>query len=231
MPVIHAVHRTRRSAIPTWSSGPLSSAPTPPSVMPARCPLVQIGSERLGPRTAPRADACLQGRRHAAHRTDVRDRVLAGASGDRVTIVGRHVRRYRLCGHRSVPGTRASGGCLHPLPARPGVRGAAAPDDNPDRGECPRASRSKGTFDDCQDAGEGDVQRFHRSGTEVGLAAVNSINWARILAQVGLLHVTAAVALGAPAPEDQLLRCRQATSATSIAGHVAKTDRVCRSTG
>ncbi len=53
-----------------------------------------------------------------------------------------------------------------------------------------------GDFDDCQAA----VKAMFADDTfrdEVGLAAVNSINWARVLAQV-VYYVTAATALGAP---------------------------------
>ena len=54
----------------------------------------------------------------------------------------------------------------------------------------------EGTFDDCQNLVKA---LFHTPGLreEVGLAAMNSINWARIMAQV-VYYVTAAVALGAP---------------------------------
>lgn len=55
----------------------------------------------------------------------------------------------------------------------------------------------EGTFDDCQDlvkAMFADVA-FR---DELGLSAVNSINWARIMAQI-VYYVAAAVALGAPA--------------------------------
>jgi threonine synthase len=54
----------------------------------------------------------------------------------------------------------------------------------------------EGTFDDCQDivkACFGDLA-FR---DEVGLGAVNSINWARIMAQI-VYYATSAVALGAP---------------------------------
>lgn len=53
-----------------------------------------------------------------------------------------------------------------------------------------------GTFDDCQDM----VKAMFADTTfrsEVGLSAVNSINWGRIMAQI-VYYVTAAVRLGAP---------------------------------
>jgi len=53
-----------------------------------------------------------------------------------------------------------------------------------------------GDFDDCQ-ARLKDMFNDHAFRDEVGLAAVNSINWARVLAQV-VYYFTSAVALGAP---------------------------------
>ena len=53
-----------------------------------------------------------------------------------------------------------------------------------------------GDFDDCQ-ARLKDMFNDHRFRDEVSLAAVNSINWARVLAQV-VYYFTAAVSLGAP---------------------------------
>lgn len=54
----------------------------------------------------------------------------------------------------------------------------------------------EGSFDDCQDL----VKAMFNDGAfrdELALSAVNSINWARIMAQI-VYYVTAAVALGAP---------------------------------
>lgn len=53
-----------------------------------------------------------------------------------------------------------------------------------------------GDFDDCQ-ARVKDMFNDHAFRDEVGLAAVNSINWARVLAQV-VYFFTSAVSLGAP---------------------------------
>ena len=53
-----------------------------------------------------------------------------------------------------------------------------------------------GDFDDCQ-ARLKDMFNDHAFRSEVALAAVNSINWARVLAQV-VYYFTSAVALGAP---------------------------------
>ncbi|MFK7944843.1 MAG: threonine synthase [Paracoccaceae bacterium] len=54
----------------------------------------------------------------------------------------------------------------------------------------------EGTFDDCQNRVK-DMFNDFAFRDEVGLAAANSINWARVLAQV-VYFVTAALALGAP---------------------------------
>jgi threonine synthase len=54
----------------------------------------------------------------------------------------------------------------------------------------------EGTFDDCQDLVKA-MFNDHRFRDELNLSAVNSINWARVMAQV-VYYVAAAVALGAP---------------------------------
>ena len=55
----------------------------------------------------------------------------------------------------------------------------------------------EGTFDDCQAIVKG-LFNHHAFRDAVALSGVNSITWARIVAQVGV-YFTAAVALGAPA--------------------------------
>jgi threonine synthase len=55
----------------------------------------------------------------------------------------------------------------------------------------------EGTFDDCQAIVKG-LFNHHAFSDRVGLSGVNSINWARIVAQV-VYYFTAAVTLGAPA--------------------------------
>ena len=69
----------------------------------------------------------------------------------------------------------------------------------------------EGNFDDCQDL----VKAMFADPTfrtEVGLSAMNSINWARIMAQI-VYYSTAARAVGGdPTPSPS--RCRPATSAT-----------------
>ncbi len=56
-----------------------------------------------------------------------------------------------------------------------------------------------GTFDDCQDMVKA-LFNDHAFRDEVGLTAVNSINWARVMAQV-VYYFVAAVALGGPDKE------------------------------
>jgi threonine synthase len=53
-----------------------------------------------------------------------------------------------------------------------------------------------GSFDDCQDLVKA-MFNDHAFRDRVGMSAVNSINWARVMAQI-VYYVTAAVALGAP---------------------------------
>jgi threonine synthase len=53
-----------------------------------------------------------------------------------------------------------------------------------------------GSFDDCQDLVKA-MFNDHAFRDKVGMSAVNSINWARVMAQI-VYYVTAAVALGAP---------------------------------
>ena len=54
----------------------------------------------------------------------------------------------------------------------------------------------EGSFDDCQDLLKA-MFNDHRFRDELNLSAVNSINWARVMAQI-VYYVAAAVALGAP---------------------------------
>ena len=53
-----------------------------------------------------------------------------------------------------------------------------------------------GSFDDCQDLVKA-MFNDHAFRDKIGMSAVNSINWARVMAQI-VYYVTAAVALGAP---------------------------------
>jgi threonine synthase len=53
-----------------------------------------------------------------------------------------------------------------------------------------------GSFDDCQDMVKA-MFNDHAFRDQIGMSAVNSINWARVMAQI-VYYVTAAVSLGAP---------------------------------
>ena len=158
---------------------------------PAVCPLVQLGDDEWllelfhGPTLAFK-DVALQlvGR--------LFDHVLA-ERGDRVTIVGATIGRHRLA-RRSTPcAGRENVDIVVLYPAgrvsdvqrrqmttvdAPNVRDVAV----------------EGTFDDCQDLvkamfADAPFRERHR------LAAVNSINWARVMAQV-VYYATAAASLG-----------------------------------
>src|SRR5262249_13021426 len=76
---------------------------------------------------------------------------------------------------------------ISPLPRREVTTRRAAP---------VSAGAVDGTFDDCQAIVKG-MFSHHGFGEQVRLSGVNSINWARIVAQA-VYYFTAAVALGAP---------------------------------
>ena len=77
----------------------------------------------------------------------------------------------------------------------------------------------EGTFDDCQNRVK-DMFNDFAFRDEVGLAAANSINWARVLAQV-VYFVTAALALGAP--QRRVSFCVPTGNFGDIyAGHIAR---------
>ncbi|MEM1161464.1 MAG: threonine synthase [Pseudomonadota bacterium] len=159
---------------------------------PARCPLVQLGPNdwllelHRGPTLAFK-DVALQLIGHMF------DKVLS-RRGERVCIVGA---TSGDTGSAAMEAFRGSSAVdvffLHPAgrisevqrrqmttPAEPNVHAIAL----------------EGTFDDCQ-ARVKDMFNDFTFRDEIGLAAANSINWARVLAQV-VYFVTSAVALGAP---------------------------------
>ena len=145
------------------------------------------------------------------------DHVL-GQRGERVTIVG---------ATRATPARRPSTrvpGCAQrrhrdPLPGGPGERGAAPADDHGRRAERPHRRR-RGHVRRLPGPREGDVRRRSRSATGIRLSAVNSINWARVMAQI-VYYVTAAG--GARRPAGVASPCPPATSATcSPAGSPAR---------
>ena len=81
-------------------------------------------------------------------------------------------------------------------PRRPHLRRAAADDDDGADDANVHALAVDGTFDDCQAIVKG-LFNHHAFRDRVRLSGVNSINFARIVAQV-VYYFTAAVALGAP---------------------------------
>ena len=107
---------------------------------------------------------------------------------------GRDLGRYRRRRGRCVRGSRQcrSGRAVS---AWPDLRGAAADDDDDGRRQRSRA-RDRRHFDDCQAIVKG-LFNHHSFRDAVSLSGVNSINWARIVAQV-VYYFTSAVALGAP---------------------------------
>jgi threonine synthase len=159
---------------------------------PARCPLAQLGPNEWilelhhGPTLAFK-DVALQliGRMFEA--------VLA-RRGERVTIVGATSGDTGSAAMEAFRGSRrVDVFFLHPrgrisevqrrqmtTPAEPNVHAIAL----------------EGDFDDCQ-ARVKDLFNDHDFRDEIKLAAANSINWARVLAQI-VYYFTAAVALGAP---------------------------------
>ncbi len=125
------------------------------------------------------------------------DHVLA-ARDERVTIVAAHLRRHRVRRHRGPAGTRARVdiAVLHPAGRTSEVQRRQMTTVH-----APNVANIavSGTFDDCQDlvkAMFADTP-FRK---EMRLSAVNSINWARIAAQIPY-YVAAALALGAPERE------------------------------
>ena len=82
------------------------------------------------------------------------------------------------------------------FPRRPRLRRAAPDDDHGGRRQRP-CGRGRGHVRRLPGAREGHVQPSRLRAISVRLSGVNSINWARIVAQV-VYYFTAAVALGAP---------------------------------
>ena len=121
------------------------------------------------------------------------DHALA-ARGERTTIVvatsgdtgGAAVEAFR---------GRARADLFVLFPARPHFRRAAADDDDA-ADDNVHALAIEGTFDDCQAIVKG-MFNHHAFRDRARLSGVNSINWARIVAQV-VYYFTAAVALGSP---------------------------------
>ena len=143
----------------------------------------------------PRPDARLQGRGAAAARPPVRPR--AGEARRARHHRRRHLRRYRL-GRASRPAATArrstSSSCI---PKGRTSRGAAPADDHGAVAATSHNIAIEGTFDDCQDLVKAMFDDARLPRRACNLSAVNSINWARIAAQI-VYYVAAALALGAP---------------------------------
>jgi threonine synthase len=133
-------------------------------------------------------------------RGDARMTIIGATSGDTGSAA------IEACRDRAADGHR------HPPPKGPHeLRGAAAPDDHGAGAERQATSRSRATFDACQDL----VKAMFNDApfrAEMRLSAVNSINWARIAAQIPY-YAAAALALGAPDRAGRLQPCRRAISA------------------
>ena len=184
------IDRARRLRGAWWPT------PTPPSTIPTSCRCATSGGPALwlaelfhGPTLAFK-DVALQlvGR--------LFDHELA-RRGPKVTIVGRHLGRHRLGGHRGLPRPRGHRD-RDPAPGGPGLRGAAPPDDD---GDAPNVHNLavEGTFDDCQDLVKA-LFADEAFRDRVNLSAVNSINWARVMAQIVYYVTSAARLTGGRAP-------------------------------
>ncbi len=159
---------------------------------PARCPLVQLDANdwllelHRGPTLAFK-DVALQ------LMGQMLEAVLA-RRGERVTIVGATSGDTGSAAMEAFRGSQAVDVFfLHPAGRVSDVQRrqmTTLPEPNV------QAIAFKGDFDDCQAAVK-ELFADHAFRDEVHLAAANSINWARVMAQI-VYYFTAAVALGAP---------------------------------
>ena len=106
----------------------------------------------------------------------------------------RDLRRHRRGGDRGL--RRPAHRRLHPLSARAGVRRAAPADDDGRQAQRPR-DRDRRLVRRLPGTSSRRCSAISPSATNSRLSGVNSINWARILAQI-VYYFIAAVALGAP---------------------------------
>ena len=121
------------------------------------------------------------------------DQALA-AHGRRATIVGATSGDTGAAAIEAFRGIRRRRH-LHPLPARPRVRRAAPADDDRRGAQRPR-DRDRGHLRRLPGDPEGAV-RHPDFRERMGLSGVNSINWARVVAQI-VYYFISAVALGGP---------------------------------
>ena len=185
-PFVEGEHRPRRRS-PRWSP-----TPTPPSTTPTWCPLRRprrrpAGWLELfhGPTLAFK-DVALQlvGR--------LFDHELTGAASGSRSSAPPRATPARRPSRPAATATRIDIVILHP--AGRVSRGAAPADDHGRRAQRPQPRR-RGHVRRLPGPGEGAVRRRARSATGVHLSAVNSINWARVMAQI-VYYVTAAARLG-----------------------------------
>ena len=160
---------------------------------PAVAPLAQLGAEHFRAGAVPRPDARLQGRRDAAARAA--DGPRAGGSAASAPPSSSRPRATPAAprSRRSAAARAPISSCCYPHGRISDVQRrmmTTAADDNV------HALAIDGTFDDCQALVKG-MFNHHAFRDRVRLSGVNSINWARIVAQV-VYYFTAAVALGAP---------------------------------
>ena len=115
--------------------------------------------------------------------------------GERVTVVGATSGDTGSAAIEALP-RRAPRSTRDPAPPGPGLGGAAPPDDHGARRQHLEPGR-RGHVRRLPGPGEGHVRR-RAVPRRMRLSAVNSINWARVMAQI-VYYVTTAAALGASA--------------------------------
>ena len=149
---------------------------------------------RLAARAVPRADPGLQGLRDAAPGRDVRRGAgAARASGSPSSAPPRAIPVPRPCRPLPASGRSASPCCTREGRVSPVQRRQMTTVPGRQRAQHRRPRHVRRL----PGPGEGDVRRRCRSASELRLSAVNSINWARVVAQA-VYYVWAALRLGAP---------------------------------
>ena len=141
-------------------------------------------------------DAGVQGRRDAA--AGAVDGSRAGQARHAGDDCRRDLRRHRRRRDRGVQVFKARR-CRDPLPRGPRLRRAAAHDDDAEGKATSTRSPFAARFDDCQALVKG-MFNDHAFRDRVELSGVNSINWARIVAQVTYYFYAASRLTGVKAP-------------------------------